>query len=145
MGGASKEPVFREPYGITFEVYLVHSDVLCDVAYGMLKIGGAVLPALRHCIRWPVHPFAVKVYGSYAAKVEKAPYFLQVPPHRYITFTDAPDVLLLMKPGGGAAVLLCNLSAEACAKLHDARADIYDEDDAWTLIRRIAEADQRSG
>lgn len=133
------EPVLREPYSITFEAHLVYDDVDCDIAYGVLRIGGITLPALRYCIHRPKHVFAVKVYGNYVKKVEKAPYFLQVPPHRYITFAEAPDVLFLLNIGRGALTLLCNLSAEECAKLRDMELDIQDEDDAWTLIKRIVE------
>jgi hypothetical protein len=130
---------FREPYSVAFETYVVYDDVDCDVAYGTLKIDAIVLPALRLCIHRYMHDFAVKIYSGYATKVKRTQYCLQVPPYRYVTYTDTPDVLLLMRPGGGAVVLLCNADAELCAKIHDMAQDVYSEEDAYATIKRLVE------
>ena len=74
-----KPVLFREPYSISFEAYVVYDDIDCDVAYGTLKIDALAMPALRMCIHRQLHDFAVKIYGDYVVKVKKAPYRLDIP------------------------------------------------------------------
>ena len=138
-----KSVLFREPYSVSFEAYVVYDDIDCDIAYGTLKIDALVMPALRLCIHRHLHDFAVKIYDDYVVKVKKTPYRLDIPPHRYITYTDTPDVLLLMKLGGGATVLVCNAGDVMRAKLRDRSHDVYSEEDAYMLIKKLVEIQQQ--
>jgi len=97
--------LFRELITISFEAYTVYDDIDCDIAYGMLRIEGIVAPALRLCMHRPLVDLAVKLYGDFVVEVKKAGYYLYIPPHCYITYTDTPDVLLLLRPLGATLAL----------------------------------------
>ena len=129
--------VFRNIYDMRFEALVVYDAVDCEIAYGTLKISAIVMPALRLCLHKPVYDFAVKIYDEFVLKVKKTPYYLQIPPHRYVTYEDAPDVLLLMRPGGGASMLVCKASADLCNQLRDAARNAYDEEHVYTMIKSI--------
>jgi hypothetical protein len=58
----------------------------------------------------------LKINGNRLIVVEKAPYYVQIPPYRYITYTTPFDVLYLISTHGAKRVF-CNAGVESCNKL----------------------------
>jgi len=129
-----RKVLFREVFEVSFEAVAVYDDVDCVIAYGTLKVDGIVAPALRLCMHREVRDLAVKLYGDFAAEVEKTSYYICIPPHRYVTYRDTPDILLLLRPGY-ATVLLCRADAETCKQLRDALRNVNDIKHVYAVIR----------
>ena len=130
-----RKVLFREVFEVSFEAVAVYDDVDCVIAYGTLKVEAIVAPALRLCMHREVRDLAVKLYGDFVAEVEKTSYYICIPPHRYVTYSDTPDILLLLRPGGYAAVLLCRADAETCKQLRDALRDVSDIKHVYAVIK----------
>ena len=81
-----RKVLFREVFEVSFEAVAVYDDVDCVIAYGTLKVDGIVAPALRLCMHREVCDLAVKLYGGFAAEVEKTSYYICIPPYRYVTY-----------------------------------------------------------
>jgi hypothetical protein len=131
-----RKVLFREVFKVSFEAVAVYDDVDCKVAYGTLKVEAIVAPALRLCMHREVRDLAVKLYGDFVAEVEKTSYYICIPPHRYVTYSDTPDILLLLRTGY-ATVLLCRADAETCRQLRDATLDVSDVKHAYTTVKNI--------
>ena len=128
--------MFREVFEVSFEAVAVYDDVDCVIAYGTLKVDSVVAPALRLCMHREVRDLAVKLYGDFVAEVEKTSYYICIPPYRYVTYRDTPDILLLLR-AGYATVLLCRADAETCKQLRDAALDASDVKHAYTAVKNI--------
>ena len=129
-----RKVLFREVFEVSFEAVAVYDDVDCEFAYGTLKVDGIIAPALRLCMHREVRDLAVKLYGDFVAEVEKTSYYICIPPHRYVTYRDTPDILLLLRTGH-AAVLLCRADAETCKQLHVALRDVNDIKHVYAVVK----------
>jgi hypothetical protein len=138
MNGASKV-VFRDVYNISFEAVEVYEDIDCEIAYGTLKVNGIVAPALRLCLHKEIRDLAVALYGEFVLKVENAPFYVYIPPYRYVTYSDTPSIVLLLRPRGYVDVLFCKTDEETCRQLREAfdalrGVRVYDIEKALTII-----------
>lgn len=88
----------------------------CDVAYGRLYLNDMYLPAVRLCIDTYMADLPIKINGNRLQIVEKAPYYIQIPPYLYVTYTTAPDVLYLITKWE-AKRLFCSADVSTCTKL----------------------------
>jgi hypothetical protein len=79
-----------------------------DVAYGRLYLDGMYLPALRLRTDVNIADLPLKVVGDRLAVVEKAPYYVQIPPYRYVTYTEPFNALYLISVRGAKRVF-CNI------------------------------------
>jgi hypothetical protein len=105
----------RNEIRIRFELSAKYAYGKCDVAYGRLYINDMYAPALRTCIDLYVIDLPLKVDDNLWV-VEKAPYFFQIPPYRYVTYMTAPDVLYLITAWETRRAF-CSANATVCAKL----------------------------
>jgi hypothetical protein len=58
----------------------------------------------------------LKINGNRLIVVEKAPYYVQIPPYRYVAYTEPFNVLYVVSTRGAKRVF-CNAGAEKCNKL----------------------------
>jgi hypothetical protein len=58
----------------------------------------------------------LKINGNRLIVVEKAPYYVQIPPYQYITYTTPLNVLYLISTRRAKRVF-CNAGVEICNKL----------------------------
>jgi len=136
--------LFRETFEVSFEAEAVYEDVdYCEIAYGTLKVEGITAPALRFCMDREVYDLAVKLYGESVLKVERTSYYICIPPHRYVTYSETPDILLFKRPKGYVHMLLCRADAETCKQLHDALWEVKDIEQAYTIVKDILTAKQQ--
>ncbi len=136
--------LFRETFKVSFEAEAVYEDVdYCKIAYGTLKVEGIIAPALRFCIDREVYDLAVKLYGEFVLKVERTSYYICIPPYRYVTYTETPDILLFMRPKGYVHMLLCRADAETCRQLRDALWGVNDIKQAYAVVENIIVAKQQ--
>jgi hypothetical protein len=147
MRDASKV-VFRDVYNISFEAVEVYEDIDCDIAYGTLKVNGFVAPGLRLCLHKEIRDLAVAFYGEYVLKVEKAPFYVYIPPHRYVAYSDTPSVVLLLRPSGYVDVLFCRADKEVCRLLREAfdamrSVRVYDDEHAFRIIENVVASRQQ--
>jgi hypothetical protein len=106
----------RNEIKIRFEWAAMFRYAGCDVAYGRLYINDMYAPALRLCIDSNIVDLPLKFDGDSLAIIEKAPYYIQIPPYRFITYTTSLNVLYLISTRGAKKVF-CNAGAENCVKL----------------------------
>ena len=106
----------RNEIKIRFEWSAVFGFAGCDVAYGRLYLNDMYLPALRLCLNSNIADLPLRFDGDDIVVVEKAPYYVQIPPYRYITYVAFPNVLYLISVRGAKKVF-CNAGAEKCVKL----------------------------
>ena len=88
----------------------------CVVAYGRLYLNDMYSPALRLCIDTYMADLPIKVNGNSLRIVEKAPYYIQIPPYLYVTYVTAPDVLYLTTKWETKR-LFCSTDVSMCTKL----------------------------
>jgi hypothetical protein len=101
---------------IRFEWVALFRHGGCDVAYGRLHIDDMSVPALRLCADANIVDLALKFDGDSLAVVEKAPYYVQIPPYHYVTYVTSLNVLYLIS-ARGAKKVFCNAGTERCVKL----------------------------
>jgi hypothetical protein len=99
-----------------FEPSAIYSFEKCYVAYGRLYLNDMYAPALRLCIDTYMADLPLKVSDNSIQIVEKAPYYIQIPPYLYVTYTTAPDVLYLITKWGSKR-LFCSADVSTCTKL----------------------------
>ncbi len=130
--------LFRVMFEVSFEADVVYEDVDCRIAFGTLKVEGIVAPALRFCLHRDIYDLAVKLYGEFVLKVERTSYYICIPPYRYVTYSETPDILLLFRrPDGYAVTMLCRADAETCKQLRNALWEVKGIEQAYTIIRNI--------
>jgi hypothetical protein len=130
----------KDEIRIRFESLAVFSYVGCDVAYGRLYLNDMYTPALRICMDTHIADLPLKINRNWLIVVEKAPYYVQIPPYQYVAYTTPFDVLYLISKRGAERVF-CNAGAENCNKLppvvrgntiEDVYEDVYSAiKDAW--------------
>jgi hypothetical protein len=101
---------------IRFEWLAKYTYGKCDVAYGRLYLNDMHAPALRVCIDTYIADLPLKIDNGRLLIIEKAPYFIQIPPYRYVVYTTAPDTLYLITLWEARRVF-CTANMTACAKL----------------------------
>jgi hypothetical protein len=106
----------RNEIKIRFEPSAVFKYAGCDVAYGRLYLNDMYSLALRLCMDAKIVDLPLKVDGDRLQIVEKAPYYIQIPPYQFITYTTLLNVLYLISTRGAKKVF-CNAGAEICNKL----------------------------
>jgi hypothetical protein len=106
----------RDEIKMRFESSAVFKFDRCDVAYGRLYLNDMYSPALRLCVDSHIADLPLKIDGDRLLIVEKAPYYVQIPPYQYITYVAAPNALYLISTRGAKRVF-CNAGAEKCNKL----------------------------
>jgi hypothetical protein len=106
----------KDEIRIQFESSAKYLYEKCDVAYGRLYLNDMYLPALRLCIDTYMADLPLKVDGNSLQIVKKAPYYIQIPPYLYVTYTTAPDVLYLITKWE-AKRLFCSADVSTCTKL----------------------------
>jgi hypothetical protein len=135
--------LFRETLNVSFEAVAVYDDIDCEIAYGTLKVEGITAPALRFCMHKEVRDVAIKLYGEFIAKVESTSYYICIPPYRYVTYSETPDILLFMRPNGYVHMILCRVGAETCKQMRDALWGVNDIKQAYTIVESILVAKQQ--
>jgi len=106
----------KDEIKIRFESSAVFSYVGCDVAYGRLYLNDMYAPALRLCMDTHIVDLPLKINGDRLLVVEKAPYYVQIPPYRYVTYTTPFNALYLISTRGAKRVF-CNAGTEKCNRL----------------------------
>jgi hypothetical protein len=106
----------KDEIRIRFESSAKYSYGKCDVAYGRLYLNDMYTPALRLCMDTHIADLPLRVDGNRLLIVEKAPYYVQIPPYQYITYITTPDVLYLISTWETKRVF-CNASVSICTKL----------------------------
>jgi len=106
----------KDEIKIRFDSSAIFSYAGCSVAYGKLYLNDMYAPALRLCMDTHIVDLPLKINGERLIVVEKAPYYVQIPPHRYITYTEPFNVLYLISTRG-AKMVFCNAGMETCNKL----------------------------
>jgi len=101
---------------IRFEWSAIFSYAGCGVAYGKLYLDDMYAPALRLCMDTHIVDLPLKIDGERLIVVEKAPYYVQIPPYRYITYTEPFNALYLISTRETKRVF-CNAGMETCNKL----------------------------
>ncbi len=119
----------KDEIKIRFESSAIFKYAGCDVAYGRLYLNDMYSPALRVCMDAHIIDLPLKIDGDRLSIVEKAPYYVQIPPYQYITYTEPFNALYLISKRGAKRVF-CNAGAEKCIKLPpvvcgDAVEDVY--------------------
>ncbi len=106
----------KDEIKMRFEPSAVFKYVGCDVAYGRLYLNDMYTPALRLCIDGHIAALPLKIDGDSLMAVEKAPYYVQIPPYQYIAYVEPLNVLYLISKRGAKRVF-CNAGKEKCNKL----------------------------
>ena len=106
----------KDEIKIRFDSSAVFSYVGCSVAYGRLYLNDVYAPALRLCMDTRIVDLPLKISGERLIVVEKAPYYVQIPPYRYITYTEPFNALYLVSTRGAKRVF-CNAGIETCNRL----------------------------
>jgi len=106
----------KDEIKMRFESSAVFKYVGCDVAYGKLYLNDMYAPALRLCMDAHIVDLPLKIDGDRLLIVEKAPYYVQIPPYQYITYMEPFNALYLISTRGAKRVF-CNAGAEKCDKL----------------------------
>jgi hypothetical protein len=106
----------RNEIKMRFEWSAIFRYAGCDVACDRLYINDMSVPALRLCAGANIADLSLKFDGDRLTVVENAPYYVQIPPYRYITYVESPNVLYLTS-ARGAKKVFCNAGAENCVKL----------------------------
>jgi len=106
----------NEKIEIRFEPSAIYSHAGCDVAYGRLYLNDMSIPALRMCLGMYMLDLPLKVDGDSLLIIEKAPYCVQIPPYRYVTYLSAPHVLYFIS-SWGAKRAFCSADVKICNKL----------------------------
>ena len=101
---------------IRFEWSAIFKYANCDVAYGWLYLNDMSVPVLRLCTDANITDLPLKFDGDNLTIVEKAPYYVQIPPYRYVTYVTPLNVLYLISARGAKRVF-CNVGVEKCIKL----------------------------
>jgi hypothetical protein len=108
--------LIKDEIKMWFESSAVFKHVECDVAYGRLYLNDMSTPALRVCMDAYTADLPLRIDGGRLRIVEKAPYYIQIPPYLYITYTTAPDILYLISTWEAKRVF-CYADASTCTKL----------------------------
>jgi hypothetical protein len=106
----------RNEIKIRFEWSAIFGYAGCDVAYGRLYLNDMYTPALRLCMDAHIEGLPLKLDGDNLTVVESAPYYIQIPPYRYVTYTAPLDALYLISKRCAKRVL-CVAGKEKCDKL----------------------------
>ncbi len=126
----------KDEIKMRFESSAVFRYAGCDVAYGRLYLNDMYTPALRVCMNAHVVGLPLRIDGDNLMVVEKAPYYVQIPPYQYITYTEPFNALYLISKRGAKKVF-CNAGKEKCNKLPSVVCENSVEDvynvirDAW--------------
>jgi hypothetical protein len=101
---------------IKFDPSAIYTIENCYVAYGGLYLNDMYAPAIRLCIDTYMADLPLKINDNNIQIVEKAPYYIQIPPYLYVTYVTAPDVLYLITKWK-AKRLFCSAKVSTCTKL----------------------------
>ncbi len=108
--------IAKDEIRMRFETVAVFRFAGYDVAYGSLYLNDIRVPALRIHMDAHITDLPLKIDGDHLSIVEKAPYYVQIPPYRYITYVAPFNVLYLISTRGAKRVF-CNADREKCDRL----------------------------
>ena len=124
----------NEKIKIRFEPSATYYYPGCNVAYGRLHINDMSIPSMRMCLGMYMVDLPLKISGNRLIVVDKAPYCVQIPPYRYVTYMTAPHVLYLIS-SWGARIMFCGADVKTCNKLPATINETGSIEYIYTIIR----------
>jgi hypothetical protein len=125
----------KDEIKMRFEPSAMFKYAGCDVAYGRLYLNDMYTPSLRVCMDARIIDLPLKISGDRLIVVEKAPYYVQIPPYLYVSYTEPFNVLYLISTRGAKNVF-CNAGMETCIKLPPVVCG-NSVDDVYSIIKDV--------